>query len=325
VLHGAGDVEQWLGNLDRAQEHFARALSIYRNLGDRKGIVAMLRGLGSVAVDRGDLDGAGHLLGEVRALAADAGAAWEGASAANLLGIVAYTRRDYAGAIGLFEEALAGWRGIGDANHAGTAQVNLARALLAAGDPRRAAGISREVLPQLADTGDDILVCDCYEIAAALAGQDADLIQATRLLAASDTVQRRLGIIRWPVMQTRFDSMVTQARDALDASTFAAAWAAGAALPLAAATAEVMAVLDRAEGRAAAPGPAPGDGDALTRREREVLRLLVAGLTDKEIAHALGVRQSTVSHHVAVIRRKLGAASRTAAVAMAVRSGLHSS
>jgi excisionase family DNA binding protein len=325
VLHAAGDVEQWLGNLDRAQEHFGRALTIYRNLDDRKRIVAMLRGLGSVAVDRGDLESAEHLLGEVQALAPEASAAWEGASAANLLGIIAFTRGDDVAAMRLFQDALAGWQEVDDTGHAATARVNLARALLAAGESRPAAAAAREVLPQLADTGDDILVCDCFEIAAALAERDADLIQATRLLAASDTVQRRLGIPRWPVMQALFDSLMTDVRDALGEPAFTAAWAAGAVLPLAAATAEVMAVLDRVAGCVAAPRPAPSDPEALTRRERQVLRLLVAGLSDKEIAHALGVRQGTVSHHVGAIRCKLGAASRTAAVAMAVRSGLHSS
>jgi DNA-binding CsgD family transcriptional regulator len=63
----------------------------------------------------------------------------------------------------------------------------------------------------------------------------------------------------------------------------------------------------------------------LTEREREVLRLVVEGLSDKEIAAALGISRSTASDHVAAIRAKLGASSRAAASVLAVRNGLLSS
>jgi DNA-binding NarL/FixJ family response regulator len=63
----------------------------------------------------------------------------------------------------------------------------------------------------------------------------------------------------------------------------------------------------------------------LTVREKDVLRLLVDGLADKEIAATLGISHSTVSDHVAAIRAKLGVSSRAAATALAVRGGLLSS
>jgi pimeloyl-ACP methyl ester carboxylesterase/DNA-binding CsgD family transcriptional regulator len=60
----------------------------------------------------------------------------------------------------------------------------------------------------------------------------------------------------------------------------------------------------------------------LSRREREVLTLVAAGLSDQEIADQLVVSYHTVHRHVANIRHKLGRGSRTAAVAEAVRLGL---
>ena len=60
----------------------------------------------------------------------------------------------------------------------------------------------------------------------------------------------------------------------------------------------------------------------LSRREREVLKLLAHGLTDREIAEQLIVSPHTVHRHVANIRHKLGRGSRTAAVAEAARLGL---
>jgi pimeloyl-ACP methyl ester carboxylesterase/DNA-binding CsgD family transcriptional regulator len=60
----------------------------------------------------------------------------------------------------------------------------------------------------------------------------------------------------------------------------------------------------------------------LSRREREVLRLVANGLSDREIAEQLIVSPHTVHRHVANIRHKLGRGSRTAAVAEAARLGL---
>jgi DNA-binding NarL/FixJ family response regulator len=60
----------------------------------------------------------------------------------------------------------------------------------------------------------------------------------------------------------------------------------------------------------------------LSPRELEVLRLLVGGVTDKEIAAAIGVTRRTASKHVAAILAKLEVESRTAAVAVALQRGM---
>ena len=60
----------------------------------------------------------------------------------------------------------------------------------------------------------------------------------------------------------------------------------------------------------------------LTGRQREVLTLVAQGLSDREIAGRLFLSEFTVHRHVANIMTRLGAASRTAAVASAMRSGL---
>ena len=60
----------------------------------------------------------------------------------------------------------------------------------------------------------------------------------------------------------------------------------------------------------------------LTPREREVLTLLAEGLTNRGIAERLVVSEHTVHRHVTSILRKLDLPSRTAAAAVAVRSGL---
>jgi DNA-binding NarL/FixJ family response regulator len=60
----------------------------------------------------------------------------------------------------------------------------------------------------------------------------------------------------------------------------------------------------------------------LTPREREVLLIASEGLTAREIAERLGVRERTVTTHLARIYGKLGVGNRLAALRLAARSGL---
>ena len=74
--------------------------------------------------------------------------------------------------------------------------------------------------------------------------------------------------------------------------------------------------------RAHAPS-APGEGEtALTRREMEILQLVAAGLSNKEIAGRLTITEGTVKNHVHNTLEKLHLSNRTQAAAYTVAQGL---
>jgi transcriptional regulator EpsA len=73
-----------------------------------------------------------------------------------------------------------------------------------------------------------------------------------------------------------------------------------------------------ASDRTKAGTPAGARGQPITRREAELLHWVREGMSNQQIAEQLGISALTVKNHVQKILRKLGAANRTQAVAMAM-------
>ncbi|MFD8499839.1 response regulator [Amycolatopsis sp. NPDC059657] len=69
------------------------------------------------------------------------------------------------------------------------------------------------------------------------------------------------------------------------------------------------------------PAPSEAEADELTARERDVLRLLAAGQTNREIAKALFVSEATVKTHINRIYAKTGSRDRAQAIRYAYTNG----
>lgn len=63
-------------------------------------------------------------------------------------------------------------------------------------------------------------------------------------------------------------------------------------------------------------------GGDLSRREKEVLELIIQGLSNEEIAERLVISTATAKHHVSACIQKLGASNRTEAAFLAEKYGL---
>ena len=101
-------------------------------------------------------------------------------------------------------------------------------------------------------------------------------------------------------------------RDAAAAQIIAAIYAASAGLV----------VLPAEDTMAMLPTPTEQPAEPLTPRELEVLDMLAEGLSNKLIAHKLGISEHTAKFHVNSILAKLHAGTRTEAVMRGVRLGL---
>jgi DNA-binding CsgD family transcriptional regulator len=141
------------------------------------------------------------------------------------------------------------------------------------------------------------------------------------LLGAAEAQREAIGAPVLPHYRADYERTLATGRARLGEEAFAAAWTEGCGLPLAEAVVEALAA-ERPERRGRPTERVEGGVLNLTRREREVLRLLAAGHTDRESAAILCISPRTVERHVTNIVNKLGLPSRLAAVVYAARHGL---
>ncbi len=267
---------------DRAAAMLEQALAHFRALGEPVREAMALRQVGMLAGWQGDHDRAIALHEAALAIWRRLDHPWGIPAALRELGDEALAQGDVAAAKARYQESLRRWRDLHERLHMVRCLWGLARVALLAGRPRR----------------------------------------AVRLLGAGHALNEAMGCAPERDAQTEFVRAERAALAMLGETAFAAAWAAARALPIAEAVEEALADAPTADERDRAALPEPAGLDGLTARERDVLRLLARGHSNREIAVALIVSERTVTTHVTHILAKLGVRSRAEAAALAVHRGL---
>jgi non-specific serine/threonine protein kinase len=324
LMH-AGDLAFVHGDLDGAVSRLDAALALARDLGDPVVLAYALVSRGITALGGNEDERARALTEEARALFHAAGDRGHVAVMLDNLGTIARRQGDPKRALALYEECLAisrdlhiGWLEPNALGHVADAAADL-------GDYGRAVELYRESLRRVWEDGDQRHFAGILAGFAGLVAACGQPERAARLCGAVAGLIRTVGVTLTPAGQTNLERAVAAARAGLEDAAFESAWAAGAATspPQVLAEVEIAVPLPSERQPPRNRGQSgPGAPFGLTRREREVLRLVAEGQTDREIAAALSVSERTVEWHLANAFNKLGVNTRAAAATAALRLGL---
>ena len=232
---------------DKAEAHFAEARALGRAAGDRPAEGWALTGLGRLAYSGGAHEVASARFSDALAMQRAAGNQIGAVAALDGLGLVRQSAGDYGGARRTFEEALAVRRTLGPQAGLAVALQRLAILLGTSGDLANAAVLLRESL----EIGQQVR--NPWDIANALLslGSVAALSrrpeQAARLFGAGEALLGGRGLSVPEAYRSLYQRSLVGVQQYLGEETFAAALAAGAALPLADAIAEALSVRPEAE------------------------------------------------------------------------------
>lgn len=345
TLETAGAMAMRLGST-AARGHLGRARDAYRAVPDEAGVVRCLGLLGDEAYAAGDLDLARRRFEEslaaLAALAAadadttdaDTGAEYAGAGDTDAEDMGADDRAPVARrrlTRRLTRRLAVVLREAGDLTRAG----ELARAALAAeldGDAAGGAVLARYVLATIgwlehdsaaaralfADAAEQVGGLpdaaerpECLEMLAIILWKWRLITDWRRLTAAlglAHLLRRRLGSRRPEPLNEMIRAILAAASQELTAEEYARAWRSAEAEP---SWAAALRLVPDGEPPAAAGPDVPADvADLLTKRELEVALLVAGGLTNRVIAHQLGIAEWTVVNHLRKVMRKLGCQSR---------------
>jgi non-specific serine/threonine protein kinase len=323
-LYGAAYLARNRGDYERATDLAAECLARANEVDDHRSASRALQLLAFVALAQGDYDRATSRAQESLALSEALGeesgwTAWVQCD----LGMAAYGRGDLTSAEHHLEETLALYRKYPDPFGTALTLGYLGLVDCDRGDHVGAATRFATSLPLWQEMGNRENQTEWLAGVAALAAAHAEPERAARLFAAAEALRDTLGHAFTLPERAAFTRGATTARAALAGTQFAAAVATGRGLSLEAAETEASAFLAALMSREHSPRAVSTVNEAgLTPREVEVLRLLVAGQSNPQIAESLFISPRTATTHVTNILAKLGVDSRTEAAAHAVRDGL---
>jgi non-specific serine/threonine protein kinase len=320
ALHVAAIITSFLGDAPAAVTYAEEEVALARELGDPLALGRAHYDVGLAWAFSDDVARAAVAYEEAVSLLRTTGVPlWEAMALAEL-GDTRLMMGDVAGAVPLLDEALALHRRSEFPVRIAVTLGERAHAARMQGDQALASHLFIESMTVAAEIGSERFVLGAV---AGLAGVALALGQperAARLLGAVDTAAKTSGGGRI-AHAAHSARILAELRASLPEPVFVAAWEEGRALPFTDARADAMALAASAE-EPPAPVPDVASRFGLTARELDVLRLLVEGHSDRQIAAALYIGTRTVQTHVANLFTKLGVNTRAEAAAVAVRCGI---
>lgn len=180
------------------------------------------------------------------------------------------------------------------------------------GDPHRAEDLLHDAIDLAWRMAARTPMSDLLEaLGGAVASQDRSE-EAARLFGAAEASRDRLGVRRFPLLASAYETDVALVRDAMGEEAFAQAWTDGRALSLD----DAVSYARRGRGKRARP---THGWDSLTPTEVQVVELVAEGLTNPQIGEKLFVSARTVQTHLTHVFAKLGVSTRAELAAKAAQ------
>lgn len=320
-----GNVYYDTGKYELAAASYARGLEARRIAGTRADLKVSIVNLAWVCVQVGEFDRARVLFDEAMAMVKDDsdsnGTAW----ALNGLGLLAWRTGDLASA-GLHWAEAAALQEEEDTGQLASALAGMAAVKLHEGDVAEALRLDRRSLELRMERDEMGGIPESLSGFANLAERTGQADSSATLLGAVGQLRDRISLGVPDAIRSQEAECITRLKKELGDRAFIEAWEKGARMTMAEATQFALSLNFETGGTNVPvpdkPGPVTIEGDSygLTPREREVLALIVAGRTDRQIAEDLFISTGTASRHVANILHKLDVRSRSAAAAWAIRN-----
>ena len=231
-LRNLGDLAFAHGNYASAKVYYAESLALARDAEDQHGIAGSLVSLGRAAFAQGDLSAAETLYAEALPLSRKLGD--RGAVVGTLvsLGRAAYAQGNWSAAQAFYEESLPLSRQLEAASNSALTLACLGRVIARQGSPAAAWALQAESLRLRRHLENQSDIAESLEGFAELAHDQGRLAQAARLLGAAAALRETLGSLLDFSDQAEHDRRLASAREAFGEEMFAAAFAAGRAMPL---------------------------------------------------------------------------------------------
>jgi ATP/maltotriose-dependent transcriptional regulator MalT len=313
ALRSLGVLAQSEGRWAEARPMFEAAIGHFREIGHLLGVAWTLRNLGILAQVEGDYGRAATLFEESLPILREIGDAPGIARVLGSLGLLARLRGDRDGARTLLEESLSLVREAGDKRGMTMTLVALGSLARLRADWDTARQLLEESLDLAREDGDVGSVAHCLMEMGLVALQQGVRSRGVELISAAEAMHAVVQATLEPDQRDCVAHELARARRGLGEERYSNAQASGRRLSLDEAIAAACTAYEPA--KRSWPG-------RLSEREVEVLRLVVRGQTNREIAAALVLSEYTVMRHLSNIFQKLGTSSRAAAASFAVREGI---